>query len=132
MSGISTSIPGTNYSIHGDQFIGKDGTTLTKDEFVDKVSKKEITLSGDSLTFLDTKLGPDTMNSLRSGGSMPTSPQVLSGKLDSTEQITNDLFSLMTILARVSQEQKKTMTDTKHNESNMQINLMEKAAQKEL
>ena len=42
MSGISTNIPGTNYQIRGDQFIGQDGTTLTRDQFVDKVSKKEM------------------------------------------------------------------------------------------
>jgi hypothetical protein len=134
MSGISNQIPGTNYSIRGDQFIDKDGTTLTKDEFVDKVSKKEITLTGDSLTFLDSRLGPDTMSSLRTGTGFSTSPQELNGKLEnsSTEQLTSDLFSLMQVLARVTQEQKKVMTDVKHNESDMQISLMEKSAQREL
>jgi hypothetical protein len=134
MSGISTNIPGTNYQLRGDQFIGQDGTTLTREQFVDKVSKKEITLTGESLKFLDKQLGPDTMNSLRTGAGFPSSPQALNGKLDNqtTKQISTDLYALLAFLERVNKDNEKTTKDGKHIASESRFELMAQSAKKEL
>ncbi len=103
MSGISTSIPGTNYQLRGDQFVGQDGTTLTRDQFVDKVRASEISLTSESLKFLDKQLGPDTMNSLRTAGGFLTSPpRALTNKLgagrDGVEQLALDMYTMLAML----------------------------------
>ena len=131
MSGISNRIPDTDYSLRGGQFIGKDGTALTRDQFVDKVSKKEITLTGDSLKFLDKELGPDMTKSLRLSSGNLTPPGELHAKLDSTTKLTFDLYALEEELTRLVQDGKKMNKEVAHRESKMNIELQEKSAQKE-
>jgi hypothetical protein len=139
MSGIGglnpNRIPGTDYEIHGTKDGGtvftKDGKEISQDEFLSKVDKKEISLSQNSLRFLDSWLGPDSMQSLRTSTGFPSSPGELSGKLGTSDQFLGDLYSLMEILEKTVQDQKKQMNDVKQTEQQSNLQAMTDSAQKE-
>jgi hypothetical protein len=129
-------IPGTEYEIHGNMQGGavftKDGKEISKDEFLQKVASKEISLTQNSLTFLDSWLGPDTMKSLKVSSGFPSPPGELSGKLGTSDQFLGDLYKLMEILEKTAQDQKKQMNDVKHVEQDSNIQMMQESAKKEM
>lgn len=140
MSGINPGgvnpnrIPGTDYDIRGTKDGGtvfvKDGKEISQDEFLSKVDKKEISLSQNSLRFLDSWLGPEPMQSLRTSTGFPTSPGELSGKLGTSDQFMGDLYGLMEILEKTIQDQKKQMNDVKQSEQDSNIKALTDSAEK--
>jgi len=124
---LRTGTDGTN------TFVSPDGTTLTQDQFVKKVEKKEISLTENSLQFLDSRLGPDTMQSLRAAAGYAKSPsEVLTNLNGVSDTMMGDLFSLLEQLAKITQENKKQMQDVRQSENESQLRSMEDSAKKEL
>jgi hypothetical protein len=123
-----TSIPGTDYQLRGNSFVGSDGTELNAQQFLDKVKDKEISLTADSLQMLATHLGPDLMQSLRSSSTQGSAPQQVSERLNDTDKTMGDVFNLLVLMAKFSQDQRKTATDIRQSQSNMQIDAMQKSA----
>jgi len=132
------SIPGSSYMLRpgtdgANTFVAPNGTTLTQDQFVKKVESKEISLTENSLQFLDSRLGPDTMQSLRVSSGYPSSPGQIMARLNGTsDTMMGDLFNLLELLAKVTQDQKKQMQEVKKTEGEMQLTFMEQSAKKEL
>lgn len=133
---VDINIPGTSYQVRNDGgssvFLDKDGNTLTNQQFLDKVAKKEISLTENSLQILEPHIGRDTMESLRGTTGYSTPPGQISNKLDQTTQVVGDLYSLMELMARMTQEQRKGMQEVKHSEFETQMTNLEQAAEKQL
>ena len=123
-------IPGTNYQISGNNFVGPGGETITQDQFVDKVKSKEISLTEGSLKFLENRVGEDMMSSLKSVSGFQSSPGEISNKLSETE-VKFDLYSLMQLITQLSNDQRKQMNDVRGKESDAQIKSMENSAKEE-
>lgn len=123
-----TSIPGASgYQIRDTNFIAPDGKALTQQQFVDKVKSKEISLTGDSLQFLDKHLGPDTMQSLRQSTS-PTTLQNVNARLQSTEANMGEIYDLMKVIAQFSQTQRQSASAIRQAHYDSQISAMKKSA----
>ena len=126
-----TTIPGTSYKISGNDFVSPEGTKLTQQQFLEKVEKKEISLTENSLKFLEGNVGPDMLKSLRSGSGLPGSPSTVSENLSKTEK-GFDIYELMEELFKLSLEQRKGMTELKHAQSEAQIDTMKKSAEEQM
>jgi methyl-accepting chemotaxis protein len=123
-----TSIPGASgYQIRDGNFIAPDGKALTQQHFVDKVKSKEISLTADSLQFLDKHLGSDTMQSLRQSTS-PSTLQNVSARLQSTEANMGEIYDLMKVIAQFSQTQRQSASAIRQAHYDSQISGMKKSA----
>jgi|KBSSwiStaDraftv2_1062776.scaffolds.fasta_scaffold33295_5 hypothetical protein len=127
-----TMIPGTNYQISGNSIQSRDGKEISQQQFLEKVQSKEISLTENSLQVLQSHVGPDMLQSLRSVSGFPSSPGSVSEKLTQTEGSMNDIYALMKLMSQVSQEQRKTMTEVRHAQTDMQVDAMQKSAQEQL
>ena len=123
-------IPGTNYQISGNNFIGPGGETITQDQFVEKVKSKEINLTEGSLKFLETNGSESLLSSLKSVSGFQVPPGEISNKLSETE-VKFDLYSLMQLITQLTNDQRKQMQDMKGKESDAQLTSMENSAKEE-
>jgi hypothetical protein len=121
-----TSIPGSGYQIRDNHFIAPDGNALTQQQFVDKVKNKEVSLTGDSLRFLENHLGPDTMQSLRQ--TTPSTPQNVNARLQSTDANMGEIYDLMRVIAQFAQTQRQSASEIRQAHYGQQIDAMKKSA----
>jgi hypothetical protein len=129
-------IPDSNYSIRytddgRPQFVDKKGTALGQQEFLEKVGKQEISLTANSLRFLEPWLGPDKAQSLRGATTPPLPSPALVGKVETELQIVADIWSIMEMLAKFSQDEKKLLSTLKQTEDAIQIELQKLSADQE-
>jgi len=124
-------IPGTNYQISGNDFIAPGGETITQEQFVEKVKNKEISLTDDSLKFLEDHLTESLALSLKAGGGFQVPPGEISMKLSESEKVMGDIYSLMALITQLNQDQKKQMQEMKRGEFDSQIKSMENSAKEE-
>ena len=128
-----TTIPGTNYQVSGNQILAPDGQAISKDQFIAKVQSKEISLTENSLRFLDSQLGPDMTQSLfRAAGMQVPVDQLIPKLMTSSDSLTGDLYSLMEAIAKLTQEQRKAAREVRHAEFGLQISELNKAADEAL
>jgi hypothetical protein len=125
------SIPGSNYQLRGNDFVSPEGTTLNQQQFIDKVKTGGVSLTEGSLKFLEGRFGPEMTNSLRSVSGFQVPPGQIVGKLENIDNAMGDLSLLMEALAKMSQEQRKSMMETKHSEFDTQIQLQQNSIDKQ-
>jgi hypothetical protein len=143
MSGFSTlnanynRIPGTDYTVAGTKdggtvFVGKDGKEISQEQFLQKVATKEISLSAGSLTVLESWLGPDAMDSLRSSSGYQASPAQLLSKMGVSDALMGDIYTLLALVESTLKEQKKAMGEVQHLEQSLQLEFMKQGANEEM
>jgi hypothetical protein len=127
-----TAIPGTNYQVQGNIILDPDNRPISPEQFLQKVEAKEISLTRDSVRFMGSQFGPTLENSLFKASGLYVSTNVLSDRMANSEKVVGDIYALMAILAKATMDQKQQMTQMKQNQTDLQVTVMNKAADEAL
>jgi hypothetical protein len=122
-----TTIPGTGYVLSGKTIFSPEGKEVSPEQFLDKVKNKEISLTENSLTVLEGNVGFETMQSLRSLSGPPSSPGSILNKLPSDDVVMGDLCSLMKLIAQMSNDQRKSVSEVRHSQTGLQLDAMKQS-----
>jgi hypothetical protein len=126
-----TSIPGTNYQVSGGNFIDPQGQQISAQDFLKKVQSKEISLTEDSLRILqDNAVGPDMLQSLRTGAGLATPLAQVMHRLDNPEGELNVTMMFATII-QTAQTSSKAMFQLGNSHSELGFEKMKAAIEKD-
>jgi hypothetical protein len=125
-----TSIPGTNYQVRDNNFVAKDGTELSAQQFVDKVKNKEISLTENSLQMLSNHLGLDLMQSLRQSSAPMSTPQKVGDALRGSDKAMGDVIDVLMVVNKATQGMRKGVSESRQAQFSLQIGKQQEANDK--
>jgi len=125
-----TSIPGTNYQISGSNFVDPKGQEITPQDFLKKVESKEISLTEDSLRFLQNNVGPDMLKSLRTGAGLSAPVAQVVANLKDTE-LNFDATMMSVTIAKLAQKLDESMSKICNSKSELSFEKTREAIEKD-